>query len=159
MKKGRIISLINEKLEKTYISNMNEDSYYEGHKFVDYGKNIENVSVIMPSTDMLEYSINKNSLVINWGVKFEFRNSGIEGVQVSVLSIEANLITTTSTENPDKESLIAFNDDDQETPINFGEYQINVIKEKDLESKDFQMFITSVEVDAEQRVVNVVVSI
>jgi hypothetical protein len=147
MKKGRILTVINEKVEKTYLSNMNEDSYYEGHKFVDYGKNIENVSLIMPSTDMGDYSINKDKLMITWGVKFEFRNSGIEGVQVNVLGIEANLMITGGDAEP------------QETPINFAEYEINVIKEKDLENKEFQMFITSIEVDAEQRVVNVVVSI
>lgn len=142
MKKGKIISVVNETVEKTYLSNMNEDSYFDGHKFVDYGKNIENISLIMPSTDEVEYSIDKKSLVIKWGARFEFRNSGIEGVLVEVLDLQANLIAN-----------------EESTPMNFGEYQIQVIKEKNVESKDLVMYVTSIEVDVEQKLVNVVVSI
>lgn len=146
MKKRTLVKLIGEGVDKTYLTNMNEDSYYDGHKFVEYGKNIDNVSLIMPSTDQADYSINKEKLSISWGAKFEFRNSGIEGVQISILSMEANLITSGEIEN-------------DETPINFGEYRFNVIKEKNPESKDLQIFISSIEVDAEQRIVNVTVSL
>ena len=146
MKKGKILSVIKEGVEKTYLTNMNEDSFYDGHKFIEYGKNIPNISLIMPSTDVEYYSLNKEKLTINWGVKFEFRNSGIEGVQISVLGMEANLQSTAE-------------EGTNETPINFGEYKFNVIKEKDVENKELQIFITSIEVDAEQKLVNVTVSI
>jgi hypothetical protein len=142
MKKGRILSVVNETVEKTYLSNMNEDSYFDGHKFVDYGKNIENISLIMPSIDEVDYSIDKKSLVIKWGARFEFRNSGIESVIVEILDIQANLIANGET-----------------SQINFGEYQIQVTKEKNVENKDLTMYVTSIEVDAEQKIVNVVVSI
>lgn len=147
MKKGRIMTVINETVEKTYTSNMNEDSFYDGHKFVDYGKNIENVSLIMPSTDAGDYSINKDKLMISWGVKFQFRNSGVEGFEVSVLGLEANLMISGGESEPD------------ETPINFGEYKIEVVKEKNLENNDLEIFISSIEIDAERRIVTVVVSI
>jgi hypothetical protein len=146
MKKRTLVKLIGEGVDKTYLTNMNEDSYYDGHKFVEYGKNIDNVSLIMPSTDQADYSINKEKLSISWGAKFEFRNSGIEGVQITILSMEANLITSGEIEN-------------EETPINFAEYKFNVIKEKNPESKDLQIFINSIEVDVEQRIVNVTVSL
>ena len=60
--------------------------------------------------------------------------------------MEANLITSGEIEN-------------EETPINFAEYKFNVIKEKNPESKDLQIFINSIEVDVEQRIVNVTVSL
>lgn len=148
MKKRTLLNLITESTQKQHLTNMNEDSYYDGHKFVEYGKNIENISLIMPSTDDVEYSIKKNSLVINWGLKFEFRNAGIEGVQISVLDLEADLVTTNLTV-----------DDEQEVKINFAEYKFNVIKEKNVENSEIQIFITSIEVDMEQRIVNVTVSI
>jgi hypothetical protein len=148
MKKGKVLSLINEANEKPQLTNMNEDSFYDGYKFVEYGKNITNVSLIFPSTELAneEFEIDKNKLVINWGVKFEFRNSGIEGVQITVLGLEANLIKTGAAGK-------------EEIPINFGEYKFEIIKEKNVENKDVQIYVASIEIDAEQKVVNVVFNV
>jgi hypothetical protein len=146
MKKGKLMSIINENTEKTYLSNMNEDSFYDGYKFVEYGKNIEHVSLLMPSTDTEDYAVDKEKLVINWGAKFEFRNSGIEGVQITVLNLQAPIFSTGEAGR-------------QDVPVNFGEYKFEVIKEKNIESQDIQLFISSIEIDVENRVVNVVVSI
>lgn len=152
MKKRTLLNLIGEGVDKTYLTNMNEDSYYDGHKFVEYGKNIDNVSLILRSQDEnVEYSINKERMRVDWGLKFEFRNFGVDGVQISILGMTADLITTTYSE--------VGHDDEQETPINFAEYRFNVIKEKNVENNDLQMVITSVEVDAEQKIVNVAISI
>jgi hypothetical protein len=146
MKKETLVAIINENTEKTYLSNMNEDSFYDGYKFVDYGKNIENLSLLLPSTDTEDYSIDKNKVVINWGVKFMFRNSGIEGVQITVLSLQAPIIASGEAGTRDVE-------------INYAEYKFNVIKEKIVESQDVQIFVTGIEVDVEHKLVNVTVSI
>lgn len=146
MKKKTLVSIINETVEKTYLTNMNEDSFYDGHKFVDYGKNIENISLMMPSTDDEDFSINKDKLSITWGAKFQFRNSGIEGVLIEVLGIDAAIVTSGEGES-------------RTIPINFGEYKIEVLKEKSIEENDINMYVKSIEIDAEQRIVNVVISI
>ena len=146
MKKGKINTIISENVDKNYLTNMNEDSYFDGHKFVDYGKNIQNISLMMPSTDLEDFSIDKDKLSISWGVKFNFINSGIEGVQVEVLDINANIITSGEGES-------------RKIPINFGEYKIEVVKEKNVESKEFQMFVSSIDIDVEQKTVNVIISI
>lgn len=143
MKKRTLLNLIAENTEKTHLTNMNEDSYYDGHKFVEYGKNIDNVTLIMPTKNDVEYSINKESLIITWGIKFEFRNSGIEGVQISVLDLEATVRTTS----------------EEDVKLNFAEYKFNIIKEKNVESEEVQFFIGSIEIDVEQRIVNVTVTI
>lgn len=146
MKKGTLVAIINENTEKPYLTNMNEDSFYDGYKFVDYGKNIENISLLLPSSDTEDFSIDKTKVVINWGAKFEFRNSGIEGVQISVLSLQAPIIATGEAGTRDVE-------------INYGEYKFNVIKEKIVESQDVQIYVSAIEVDVEQKLVNVTVSI
>lgn len=145
MKKGKLVSIITEGNGIT-LSNMNEDSFYDGHKFVEYGKNIENISLIMPSSDDDDFSIDKDKLSINWGAKFEFRNSGVEGVQIEVLGIDANIITSGEGES-------------RVIPINFGEFKIEVLKEKTIEVNDVNMFVKSIEIDAEQKLVNVVISV
>lgn len=146
MKKGTILSVINEAVENQSLVNMNEDSYFDGHKFVDYGKNIKNISFMMPSTDTEEYSLDKDKLVIKWGAKFNFRNSGVESVDIAVLDLEGSV---TSTVNGQK----------QVQPINFGEYKIEAIKEKDVEHNDLRMSVLSIEIDAETKTVNVVITI
>lgn len=146
MKKGKLISLINENTETTHLSNMNEDSFYDGYKFVEYGKNIENITLILPSTDTEDYSVQKEKVVINWGAKFIFRNSGIEGVQINVLSLVAPILATGDNEP-------------REVPTNYGEYRFEVIKQKIVESQDVEMYITGIEIDVENRLVNVTVSI
>lgn len=146
MKKGKLLSIINENTEQTKMSNMNEDSFYDGYKFVEYGKNIENISLIMPSTDTQDYAIDKEKVVIKWGAKFIFRNSGIEGVEINVLNLEAPIIGTGD-------------GDKQDIPVNYGEYRFEITKEKNIESQDIQIFISGIEIDVENRIVNVVVSI
>jgi len=146
MKKGKLISIINENTEETHLSNMNEDSFFDGYKFVEYGKNIENISILLPSTDTEDFSIQKEKVVINWGAKFIFRNAGIEGVQINVLSLVAPIIATGG-------------DEPREVPINYGEYRFEVIKEKIVESQDIVMYVTGIEVDVENKLVNVTVSI
>ena len=146
MKKGKLISLINENTEETHLSNMNEDSFYDGYKFVEYGKNIDSISLLLPSTDTEDYGVQKEKVVINWGAKFMFRNSGIEGVQINVLSLVAPIIATGEGEP-------------REIPINYGEYRFEVIKQKVVESQDITMYVTGIEIDVENKLVNVTVSI
>lgn len=146
MKKGKLLSIINENTEKTYLSNMNEDSFYDGYKFVEYGKNIENISLLMPSTDTEDFAVDKDKVVINWGAKFEFRNSGIEGVQITVLNLQAPIFSTGEAGK-------------QDVPINYAEYRFEVFKEKNIESKDIQLYVSAIEIDVEHKVVNVVVGI
>jgi hypothetical protein len=140
MKKEKIIKIIKETVESKVLTNLNEDSFYDGHKFIEYGKNIENVSIISP-TDQ-ELSIDKNSLIINWGVKFIFRNSGIESVIINILNIDAKIS----------------NVDDQEIQFNSSEFEIEIFKEK-LKNNDISIYINSVEIDLELKKINVVVSI
>jgi hypothetical protein len=146
MKKGKLVAIINENTESSYLSNMNEDSFYDGYKFVEYGKNIDNISLLLPSTDVEDFSIDKNKVVVNWGVKFQMRNSGVDGVEISVLTIQAPIIATGDAGS-------------REVEINYGEYRFNVIKEKIVESRDVQIYVTGIEVDVEQKLVNVTVSI
>lgn len=146
MKKRTLLNILNEDTDKTKITNMNDDSFYDGHKFVEYGKNIQNINLIPPSNEIEKYSIDKEKLSITWGVKFQFRNSGIEGAIIDVLNLEAKLITTSGGTK-------------QETPINFGEYVFSIIKEKNPEIKDVQISIESIEIDLEQKLVNIIVSI
>ena len=146
MKKGKLISLINENTEVSRMSNMNEDSFYDGYKFVEYGKNIDNITLLLSSTDTEDFGIQKEKVVINWGVKFIFRNAGIEGVQINILSLVAPIIATG-------------NGEPREVPINYGEYRFEVIKEKIVESQDIVMYVTGIEVDVENKLVNVTVSI
>lgn len=146
MKKRVLNTIINENIKNTYLTNMNDDSFYDGHKFLDYGKNIENISLIMSSTDNEDFSINKDKLSISWGAKFQFRNSGVEGVVVEVLGIDAIIVTSGEGEP-------------RSIPINFGEYKIEVLKEKTIEENDINMYIKSIEIDTEQKIVNVVVNI
>jgi len=146
MKKSKINEIITENVKKNYLMNMNEDSFFDGHKFVDYGKNIENITLMMPSTDLEDFSIDKDKLIITWGAKFNFINSGVEGVQVEVLNIDANIITTGEGES-------------KNIPINFGEYNIEVVLEKNIEIKELQMFVTSIDIDVEEKTVIVIVSI
>jgi len=134
MKKKTLLALL-ENTEKS-VQNVNDDSFYDGHKFVEYGKNIPNVTLIPTSGGT---SIDKNSLAITWGLKFQFINTGIEGAEINVLDLEAKLTTG--------------------EPINFGEYRFNVIQEKNPESKELQLYIDSIEIDTKQRIVNVIVSI
>lgn len=128
------MAILNEVNEKPY-QNVNDDSFYEGHKFVEYGKNIPNVSLIPLSGE----TINKDKVIITWGIKFQFTNTGIDGVLISVLDLEASLSSG--------------------EPINFAEYKFNVFKEKNPESEEIQIYVESVEVDVKNRVVNVVVNI
>lgn len=146
MKKAKLVSLINENTEETKLSNMNEDSFYDGYKFVEYGKNIESISLLLPSTDQQDFSVEKDKVVINWGAKFIMRNAGIEGVEINILSLVAPIIATGDGGT-------------QEVPINYGEYRFEVTKQKIVESQDIQMYITDIEIDVEQRIVNVIVSI
>lgn len=146
MKKGKLLSIISENTDKPQLSNMNEDSFYDGYKFVEYGKNIPNISLLMKSTDTEDFSVEKEKVVINWGAKFEFRNAGIEGTEITVLSLVAPIISTGDAGT-------------QEVPVNYGEYRFEVTKEKIVESQDVQMYITAIEIDPETRTVNVVVSI
>jgi hypothetical protein len=127
MKKSKLLAIINEAMARGVEFNINDDSFYDGHKFVEYGKNIPVVR-----------NVNEESLVVTWGVKFQFRNSGIEGVQIAVLSLEGKI----NGEN-----------------VNFAEYKINVFKEPNPEIKDIQIYIESVEVNVEQRTVDVIVNI
>jgi hypothetical protein len=147
MKKGRLVAIINENSEKSYLTNMNEDSFYDGYKFVEYGKNIENISLLLPSSETEDYAIDKDKVVINWGAKFEFRNSGIEGVQITVLSLQAPIIATGGEAGS------------REVEVNYAEYNFNVVKEKIVESQDVQIFVSAIEVDVETKTVNVIVSI
>jgi hypothetical protein len=146
MKKGKLLSIIKENTDSVQISNMNEDSFYDGYKFTEYGKNIENVSLLLPSTDLEDYSIDKDKVVVNWGAKFEFRNSGIEGVQITVLNLQAPIIATGEGEP-------------REVEVNYGEYKFEVIKEKVVESQDVQIYVSGIEVDVENKLVNVTVRI
>lgn len=148
MKKSKLLSLIQEdkKIEEPKLINMNEDSFYDGYKFVEYGKNIPNISLILPSNDSEDFSIEKNKVVINWGVKFQFRNSGIEGTQIEILNLTAPIIGVN-------------NGVKREIEVNYGEYRFEISKEKNVENKDVQMQIMAVEVDVENKIVNVVVEI
>jgi len=145
MKKGKLLSIIAEN-NGISLSNMNDDSFYDGHKFVEYGKNIENISLIMPSTDEEDFTIDKDKLSINWGAKFEFRNSGVEGVKIEVLGIDAKIITSGEGES-------------RSISINFAEFKIELLKEKSIEVNDVYMFVKSIEIDAEQKIVKVVISV
>jgi hypothetical protein len=125
--KKSINEAINNKLK------MDEESHFEGHNFVTYGKNITTVDIDMPLV-----KINKESLIIKWIGKLELHNDGVYGFAVDVKSMTAD-----SEEDPDSQT--------ENGPLNFNGFEFVVKKVKNPEAADVQVFIEHIFVSTKEK--------
>ncbi len=128
MKVELIKSKINENVVK---SNLDEESFFEGHNFITYGKNIDMVSAELP-----QGQIDKESIVVKWVAKFDMGNIGIFGVNIDIKSITADTAE-------DEDSNV------QSSQINFNGFEHNIIKRKNAEVQELQIFLSGVSIDTQ----------
>lgn len=126
MKVSHIKSIINENIGK---SNLDEESFFEGHNFITYGKNIELITAELP-----QGQIDKDSVIVKWVVKFDMGNIGIFGVNIDIKSIVAEI-------GEDQDSNV------QKTPMNLNGFEHKIIKRKNGEIQELQIFLSSIHID------------
>jgi hypothetical protein len=112
---------------------MNEDSHFEGHNFITYGKEIAMVNIDLPLI-----TIDKNSVIVKWVGKLELHNDGVYGFDIDVKSFSAN----------------SEKDKDEQTPagpLNFNGFEFEIKKVKNPEAADVQVFIDSVYIATQEK--------
>lgn len=133
MKVKDIKYTLNEAFKKKM--EQDENSYFEGHDFVTYGKHITTVDIDSPM-----FVVDKDTVVIKWSGKPEIHNDGIYGFEVVVKSLTADSV---------KEEGI------KDEPLNFNGFEYVVEKEKNPEAQDVQLYIESVFIETQQKKIHV----
>lgn len=126
MKVKEIKKTINENVGKMMID---EESFFEGHNFITYGKQIELVS-----DDLKGGHVDKDSLVVKWIAKFDIGNIGVFGVNIDVKSITAEI-------GDDEDENV------ERTPLNLNGFEHIVTKRKNPEVEELQVFLSSVHIN------------
>jgi len=126
MKVKEIKKTINENVGRMMID---EESFFEGHNFITYGKQIELVS-----SDSEQGQVDKDSVVVKWIAKFDIGNIGVFGVNIDVKSITAEI----------------GDDEDEEierAPLNLNGFEHVITKRKNPEVQELQVFLSSVHIN------------
>ncbi len=131
MKVNAIKASINEAVNNRI--KMNEDSNYEGHNFVTYGKGITTIDIDMPLI-----IIDKDSVIIKWTGQLELHNDGVYAFNIDVKSMVGN-----SEEDTDSQV--------QTSPLNFNGFEYIVKKVKNPEVAEVQVFINTVYVSTKEK--------
>lgn len=137
MKVQHIKTNINEAVEKKF--KMDEESFFEGHNFITYGKEIKLVDIDIPLI-----KIDKDSMVVKWTGKPELHNDGMYAFHIDVKSVTADSIE-------DGESPAG--------PLNFNGFERVVTKRKNVEVPEVQVFIVSVQIYTQQKKIHIEFSI
>jgi len=131
MKVRNINTNINEAINKKL--KMDEDSIFDGHRFVTLGKDITTIDIDLPLV-----KIDKNSVIVKWIGKLELHNDGVYGMTIDVKSMTAN-------SDEEKSSEV------QSGPLNFNGFDFVIRKTKNGDIPDVQVFIESIYVATQER--------
>lgn len=131
MKVDRIKSNINEAVNKKM--KVDEESFFEGHSFVTYGREINSITIDAPIL-----SIKKDTVVIKWSGKLELHNDGVYAFNIDVKSMVGD---------SEEES----NSEVQSSPLNFNGFEFEVKKRKNPEVPEVQIFIDNVHVSTQEK--------
>lgn len=112
---------------------MDEDSIFDGHRFVTLGKDITTIDIDLPLV-----KIDKNSVIVKWIGKLELHNDGVYGMTIDVKSMTAN-------SDEEKSSEV------QSGPLNFNGFDFVIRKTKNGDIPDVQVFIESIYVATQER--------
>lgn len=133
MKVEHIKTTINEAFNKKI--KLDEESFFEGHNFITYGKEINLVEIDLPLI-----KINKDSLTIKWVGKPELHNDGVYAFNIDIKSVVAE-------SEEDGES--------QAGPLNFNGFEHVVTKRKNVEVPEVQVFIQSVFISTQDKKIHI----
>lgn len=133
MKVEHIKTTINEAFDKKL--KMDEESFFEGHKFITYGKEINLID-----TDLPLIKIKKDSVVIKWIGKPELHNDGVYAFNIDIKSVTAE-------SEEDGEA--------QGGPLNFNGFENVITKRKNAEVPEVQVFISSVYIATNEKKIHI----
>lgn len=133
MKVQHIKTTINEVINKKI--KIDEESFFEGHNFITYGKEINLVDIDLPLI-----KIKKDSLIVKWTGKPEFHNDGMYAFNIDVKSV------TGESEEDGKA---------QAGPLNFNGFEHVITKRKNAEIPEVQVFIQSVYIATQEKKIHI----